>query len=101
MKKLLVSLSILIFSGCATSLTDQAQRILQVTDNEVKNCKMLGEVHGASSYGGLMMQEAGKQYAKNEALNQASNMQATHVVWTNAEGGFMGGKALGRAYKCR
>jgi len=104
MKKfILLGLLALSFSGCATSLTHEASRITQVNDGErsqVKECKTMGEVTGNSSYGGLFMQEAGKNYAKNQAMNDAANMGATHIVWTLAEGGFFGGKAIGVAYKC-
>ncbi len=99
----LLGLLALTLSGCATALTHEASRITQVNDSErsqVKECKTMGEVVGTSSYGGLFMQEAGKNYAKNQAMNEAANMGATHVVWTLAEGGFMGGKAYGVAYKC-
>lgn len=90
-------------TGCATALTHEAGRIMQVDRNDkttIKDCKSIGEVVGSSSYGGLFMQEAGKNYAKNEAMNQAATMGATHIVWTTAEGGFFGGKAYGVAYKC-
>lgn len=100
---LLLGLLALSLAGCATALTTEAARITQVDRNDrttVKDCKTMGEVVGTSSYGGLFMQEAGKSYAKNQAMNEAANMGATHVVWTTAEGGFFGGKAYGVAYKC-
>lgn len=100
---LLLSLLALSLTGCATALTHEASRITQVEDsqrNQVKDCKTMGEVIGSSSYGGLFMQEAGKNYAKNQAMNDAANMGATHIVWTMASGGFFGGKAHGVAYKC-
>jgi hypothetical protein len=104
MKNILVlGLLSLTLTGCATALTEQAARITQVDQNQkskVEGCKMIGEVVGSSSYGGLFMQEAGKNYAKNSAMNSAANMGATHVMWTLAEGGYFGGKANGIAYKC-
>lgn len=102
-KTLLLSLLALSLSGCATGLTHEASRITQISDSQrsqVKDCKSVGEVAGNSSYGGLFMQEAGKNYAKNQAMNDAANMGATHIVWILAEGGFFGGKAFGVAYKC-
>ncbi|MES2802038.1 MAG: hypothetical protein V4654_06060 [Bdellovibrionota bacterium] len=99
----ILGLLALSLSGCATALTHEATRITQVDQNQksqVQNCKSMGEVVGTSSYGGLFMQEAGKNYAKNQAMNEAANMRATHIVWTTAEGGFFGGKAYGVAYNC-
>lgn len=100
---LLLGLLALSLTGCATALTHEASRITQIDQSQksmVKDCKTMGEVMGSSSYGGLFMQEAGKNYAKNQAMNEAANMGATHVMWTTAEGGFFGGKAYGVAYKC-
>lgn len=102
-KLLLLGFLALSLAGCATALTHEGSRIVQLDQsqkNMVKDCKTLGEVSGTSSYGGLFMQEAGKNYAKNSAMNEAANMAATHIVWTLAEGGFLGGKAYGVAYKC-
>ncbi|AZZ36185.1 hypothetical protein CIK05_05040 [Bdellovibrio sp. qaytius] len=104
MKKIMLFAGLaLTLSGCATAITHEAAHIVQVNENEknqVKDCKTLGQVTGTSSYGGLFMQEAGKSYAKNQAINDAANMGATHVMWTLAEGGFFGGHAAGVAYKC-
>lgn len=99
-KSIILILALATTVGCATSLTTQASRIKISEISEVKNCRLLGEITGSSQQGGLLMQESGKQNAKNEALNQAGNMQATNVVFDQAEGGFMGGHAHGRAYKC-
>ena len=100
---IILGLLALSITGCATALTHEASRITQVShaeQNQVKTCKSMGEVAGNSNYGGLFMQETGKSYAKNQAMNDAANMGATHVVWVLAEGGFFGGKAFGVAYKC-
>lgn len=102
MKKILVLvLTAVALAGCATALTEQGQRIIRVDENKIKDCKFLGEVAGHSSYGGFVMQETGKNYAMNEAINQAGQMNATHIVFTKAEGGYFGGQALGRAYSCK
>ena len=102
MKLILIATAFLALSSCATSLTQESMKIVQTNQpSDVKGCKTLGEVKGHSSYGGLMMQEAGKNYAKNEAVNNASAMGATHILWTLAEGGFFGGNATGVAYNCK
>ncbi len=97
---LLITIGSILFSGCATQMSAQAQKIIETDQSQIKNCKSLGEVSGYSSYGGLVMQETGKQYAKNEALNQAADRNATHVVWAFATGSFTGGRAQGQAYNC-
>ncbi|MGZ3769535.1 MAG: hypothetical protein ACXVCP_12445 [Bdellovibrio sp.] len=94
------SVSTLFLAGCATNRTAEAQRIVETDENAIKSCHLLGEVSGSSHYGGFAMQEFGKTNAKNEAVNQAVNMQATHLVWKKAEGGFFGAHALALAYNC-
>lgn len=93
-------LSILFVTGCATQRTGEAYKIIETDESSVKHCHFIGEASGSSQYGGLAMQEAGKANAKNEALNQAATMQATHVVWKAAQGGFFGAHALALVYKC-
>ncbi len=87
--------------GCATQRTAESMKIVEADEDAVKKCRMVGETVGSSMYGGLFMQEAGKNSAKNEAINSAANMQATHLVWRTAEGGFWGGKAVAAVYDCR
>lgn len=104
MKSLIASftfcLSILLLAGCATQRTVEAQRIIETDESSVKHCRLMGEASGSSQYGGFAMQETGKSNAKNEALNQAANMQATHVVWKTAQGGFFGAQAMALVYNC-
>lgn len=100
MRFTILAILLLFLGGCATSLSERGMKVREAQRSEVQDCKTLGEVKGYSSYGGLIMQEAGKGYAKNEALNHAANMNATHVVWTLAEGGYFGGNAVGIAYEC-
>lgn len=87
--------------GCATQRTAESMKLVETDGDSVKGCRLVGETVGSSMYGGIAMQEAGKNSAKNEAMNAAANMQATHVVWKTAEGGFWGGKAVAAVYDCR
>ncbi|MGZ3775068.1 MAG: hypothetical protein ACXVCY_16550 [Pseudobdellovibrionaceae bacterium] len=97
----LLSLVNLFSLGCATQRSMAAQRIVETDESTVKSCLLLGETKGSSSIGGLAMQETGKANAKNEAIDNAVNMGATHIVWKVAEGGFFGGHAHALAYNCR
>lgn len=93
--------SLFLLAGCATQRTVEAQRIIETDEASIKKCRFVGEASGSSHYGGMAMQETGKSNAKSEALNQAATMQATHVVWKNAQGGFFGAHALALVYNCK
>jgi len=87
-------------NGCATSRSAGAIRVQEADKTAVANCSYLGEVEGASGWGGFLGASTGKENAKNEALEKAVQLGATHVVWTDV-GGFFVPSATGRAYKCK
>lgn len=88
-----------IASGCATTLSPSASRILSADDKMLVGCTYVGDVHGFSGWGGLAT-PTGIQNAKNEATEKAAALGATHIVWTNISGG-MGPTVNGRAYICK
>ncbi|ASP48213.1 hypothetical protein B5D82_10860 [Cognaticolwellia beringensis] len=65
----------------------------------IMGCVFLGDVHGSSGWGGLASSQ-GMQNSKNEALEKASDLGATHIVWSNISGGYSP-SAFGKAYKCK
>ena len=94
-----VLLSILPCSGCVTTLTPAARQIHSSDERMVANCEFLGEVQGSSGFGNLAATQ-GMQNARNEAMEQAAQLGATNIVWTNIAGGFSP-YATGRAYRCK
>lgn len=84
--------------ACTTTLSGPARKVAITDDREVANCRMLGEVHGSSGWGNLAA-SAGMENAKNEALEQAAALGATHVTFTNVAGGYSP-YATGKAYRC-
>ncbi|MEZ8965475.1 hypothetical protein AB6E53_02190 [Vibrio breoganii] len=84
--------------GCATSPSPQAQKIVYANETMMKDCQYLGPIHGSSSVGGAMS-ATGVNNARNEALESAVAMNATHVVNKSASGGW-GSTFMGEAYKC-
>jgi hypothetical protein len=86
-------------SGCATALSPAAARIQPADQSSVAGCTFLGDVSGSSDWGNLAATQ-GMQNARNEGLEQAAAMEATHVVWINIAGGYSP-YANGKAYKCR
>ncbi|ADE13328.1 conserved hypothetical protein [Nitrosococcus halophilus Nc 4] len=74
--------------------------IQQVTPSKVTHCELIGDVKGSSGWGRIAIRAwAGK--AKHQALQQAKNLGATHVVWSRFHNGYGSGPyAYGEAYNC-
>ncbi|MCI0557757.1 MAG: DUF4156 domain-containing protein [Nitrososphaera sp.] len=85
-------------SGCATTPSPAAARIQPADQSTVVGCTFVGDVSGSSGWGNIAASQ-GMQNAKNEGLEQASAMGATHVVWVNIAGGYSP-YANGKAYRC-
>lgn len=74
--------------------------IQEATKQEMKDCKLVGEVVGHSSYG-KTTKLAWKEKAKHEAIQHADELNATHIVWTDGSTGYGSGRFVsGDAYIC-
>ena len=74
--------------------------IQETTLQEVKDCRLVGEVEGHSSYGKITKQ-IWKEKAKHEAVKHASELNATHIVWSDDSTGYGSGRFVsGSAYIC-
>lgn len=87
-----------VLSSCATTLSSTGRSIAAADDKMVAGCKFVGDVQGSSGWGGLAA-STGMENSKNEALESAGTLGATHVVWVNVQGGYIP-FAHGKAYKC-
>lgn len=99
--KLFAIVLLVVFScGCATTMSDKARSIIEADEGKlaVESCRFVGQVTGGSGFGNLAA-NIGIRNAKNEALDEASKMGATHVIWTSVNG-FMGASVSGNAYNC-
>lgn len=97
--KLILSVMLIsMVSGCATSLSPKASFVQSADSRMVEDCIFLGDVHGSSGWGGLAASQ-GMINSRNETLEQAARIGATHVVWGNITGGFSP-SAYGKAYNC-
>ena len=95
----IILLTSLIPSGCATTLSSSATRILDADAKMVDGCTYVGDVHGSSGWGNLAA-STGIQNAKNEAAEKAAALGATHILWTNVSGGYSPYVSR-RAYMCK
>ena len=91
LKRLVLALPIMFCWGCVGGwpglLTPQGAAVQLADENIVRQCQYLGDVTGGSNT---------LEFARNDALNQAATMQATHVVFVS-ETGY---QAMARAYRC-
>jgi|HubBroStandDraft_5_1064220.scaffolds.fasta_scaffold50650_3 hypothetical protein len=91
LKRLVLALPVMFCWGCVGQwpglLTPQGAAVQLADENIVRQCQYLGDVTGGPS---------SLEYARNDAINQAATMQATHVVFVS-ETAY---QAMARAYRC-
>ena len=91
LNRLVLALPAIFCWGCAGLfpgvLTPQGSAVQLADENIVRQCQYLGDVTGGSNT---------LEFARNDALNQAATMQATHVVFVS-ETAY---QAMARAYRC-
>ena len=98
MKMYIAAVAITLSVGCATTLSQRAMSV-KVTDGaSVSACEVVGEVSGSSSWGGASG-GTGVENSKMEALNEAGELGATHVVWKSMYS-VIGSSVDGVAYRC-
>ncbi|WP_274882426.1 hypothetical protein [Vibrio harveyi] len=88
----------IVLGGCATKPSPQARMIQFSNEKSVEDCLYLGPVDGSSGVGG-MMSSVGVNNARNDALEAAVKLGATHIVNKSASGGW-GSTFLADAYRC-
>lgn len=74
--------------------------VKEVADTEVRGCKTLGPVNGSDAIFVGLSAAVGSKNAKARAMNQAIDMNATHVVWSQM-GTSMTSEWVGKAYQCK
>src|SRR5436190_23995040 len=82
-------------TGCGTyqDLTPEAKSVTATTTRPVGNCKSLGNLtgKGGGASGGYVSNESLIEYAVNDLRNQATELGATHVVYSTPSMGGMQG----------
>lgn len=96
--KYLLLVSLLSLSGCASVAPN---KLIEADESIMFNskCKLKGSIegHGSQWLMGRKNQIAG---AKNEAIEQAMELKATHVIWGQPQLLPAGVYLTGRAYIC-
>lgn len=73
----------LLFSlgACAKHLSDSGRKVRTARSaSEVSACEFVGSVQGTTNYNDAVS-DLSQTYARNDALNEAGDLGATHVVW--------------------
>ena len=96
----ILMMTVLVCVGCATALTQRGMQIQITQPAEVDDCRYLDDITRRSSIGGVYADE-GIKSARNLVLNDAAQMGATHIVWSQIEGGYSGATASAKVYRCR
>lgn len=96
-----VFIALIVFSGCATTLSDRASRIRWVDQPEaVAGCDFVGIVDGSSTQSGVANISTGRNNARNEALERAAKKGATHIHWLSSDESFSGIHITAEAFRC-
>jgi hypothetical protein len=95
-KNILISLCVLL-NACVYYPSPAANRIIESSEREVSQCRLLGQVYGDS--GNLLLSSVGVQVAKDQAKDRASALGATHVFWTE-QNVRINPYFVGKAYRC-
>lgn len=96
MYRVLTVLGLLVLGGCAIEPSYRAQAIRPAYPEMVTECVFLGGVTATSD---LVYSELGKQRAKYQAMDEAAQLGATHIVWVELSQKVRP-LAKGRAYRC-
>jgi hypothetical protein len=84
--------------GGAVSPADQPGDIKITDAKSVANCALLGDIHGFNPWGGLFAAPGFRQ-ARNNAVDEARRLGATHIVWSETTAVTV--QAIhGTAYRC-
>lgn len=86
--------------GCVSHLSAKAKRV-QWADSpaDVRGCRFVSNVIGNSAQTGVL-QSTGMANARAEALEEASSLGATHVLWVDGGSGESLIQATAKAYDC-
>lgn len=87
---------LLLLSGCVYWPNERSMKVIEATNDMVDDCRLLGEVYGASKVPFLTV---GHAIAKDKAKNEAAKIGGTHVYW-HALNTTVPQQALGRVYRC-
>ncbi len=99
--KFVNSLLLIIFiTSCASQeLTKVPEGMTVATKEDISKCKFMGDIHGISSLYGVFA-EAALSKSRQQAFEQAKNINADTVVWEPFSTTHGATSVHGNAYKC-
>lgn len=101
-----------LFAGCSNhkplvsntvaeekEVEDKRVIVKPATDEQVKSCEYLDDIIGTSSYYGVFATK-GIKNSKEEVINKAADIGATHIVWKSNSLTYGSTSITGMAYRC-
>lgn len=96
-----ISVLFILLSAIAACTTVATNSIKESSDNQaMRKCKSLGDVNGSDAIFVGLSASVGSKNAYAKAMNQAVQMGATDLVWSQ-KGTSMTNEWIGKAYLCR
>lgn len=90
-----------ILTACASNPTNEIPVGIKVaTESQVKECELVGDVHGTSMLYGVFV-EGALSKARQQALQQAKSMNANTIVWLPFQTQTGATSVHGNAYICK
>ena len=87
-------------SGCSSPQIKSIDfGLIVANSSDVKSCLLISDVHGVSGLYGVFA-DTGLQKARLQAMAQASELGASHIVWTDFEVVYGSTTAHANAYLC-
>ena len=101
LKKVYLSLSILLLASCASQEINTIPEGMKVASEKgVVSCELKGDIHGTSALYGVFV-EVALSKARQQAFNQAKALGANTVVWQPVQTQSGATSVHGNAYSCK
>jgi len=89
-----------LLAGLAACATVEPNHIREVNEDAVRGCKLAGPIQGSDAVFVGLSASIGSKNARARAMNQAVQLKATDVVWSQ-QGTSMTSEWVGKAYVCK
>jgi diphthamide biosynthesis methyltransferase len=95
----LLALTLITLSTACVSLNKEAESVRESVDRDIAQCQHVGTPMGSSTHHWITT-SAAETNSRNEVLNKAAALGATHVVWGQQVASPRYQAISAQAYKC-
>lgn len=100
MRVLLAALILGALTACNAPVSTAVSGVTISQADDVKSCKFISDVHGASMFYG-MFASGGIDSARKSAMEQTKTLGGNNIVWSSFDSVYGGSTANGAAYLCK